>query len=177
MKKPAASPPNAAPPTELALARAANRTTAIGASGLPLRRPRILARRLRPLTASAAASSSMAGAAVHGSGGSEENVERTISHATSAHTAATTSSVHGRVGVMLCCPLVSGAPSTRSCWDPQPAVAEPPEAVGPGRREQIGDPAVAGDRGVRVHVVPRGEHERPLVGARVRQRELGVAAD
>src|ERR1700733_1880532 len=110
MKKPAASPPNAAPPTELALARAAIRTTAIGASGFPPRRPRILARRLRPLTVSAAASSSMAGAAVHGSVGSEEKVDRTISQATSAHPAATTSSVHGRVGVMLCRLLASGAP-------------------------------------------------------------------
>ena len=41
----------------------------------------------------------MAGAAVHGSVGSEENVVRTISQAPAPHTATTASSVHGRIGL------------------------------------------------------------------------------
>ena len=42
--------------------------------------------------------------------------------------------------------------------------------------EQVRDRAVAGEHRVRVDVVPGGEHERPLVRPRVRQRELRVVA-
>ena len=56
---------------ELALPSAAIRTAASGFTGLRPRPPRIRVRRLRPLAASATPSSSMAMAAVHGSGGSD----------------------------------------------------------------------------------------------------------
>src|SRR5262245_61304729 len=67
-RNPAAKPPTQAAARDVALARAAILATAIGCTGLP--RPRRRARRLRPLQASAAASSSSAGTPVHGSAGS-----------------------------------------------------------------------------------------------------------
>ena len=61
---------------ELALASAAIRHRGIGGSGLTAGPPRSLARRFRPLSASATPSTSIARAAVHGSVGSEAYSDR-----------------------------------------------------------------------------------------------------
>ncbi len=95
-----ARPPITAAACELALPRAAIRTAASGATGFSPRPPWILARRFRPLTASATPSSTMATAAVQGSGGSEAYTSRSTSQASSAQTAAMTASTQSRVGVM-----------------------------------------------------------------------------
>ena len=100
MRKPAASPPMIAAAWELALASAAIRTAASGGTGLTPGPPRSLARRFRPLSASATPSTSIARAAVHGSVGSEAYTVRTTAQAMAAQTTARAASTQGRVGVM-----------------------------------------------------------------------------
>src|SRR5260370_9102419 len=82
----------------LALASTAILATAIGTSGFEPARRWIRARTLRPLHASATASSSRAGTPVHGSGGEEEEVSRVTSHPQAAAQTAPTPPRHGRDG-------------------------------------------------------------------------------
>ena len=51
------------------------------------------------------------------------------------------------------------------------------DVVGRQGGDQVGDPAVTGQDGGRVQRQPRHQDERPLVRARVRQREDGVVGE